>query len=86
MNWHPWLEDDETVVWEGRPAPRCFTFRNWKHSLVGILLLLLGSWWEMVAVQLQAVYDLAYLPLVPLPVCLLALYLSIGHLLLARLQ
>lgn len=31
--WNKLLEQDESIVWQGRPAPRAFTFRNWRWSL-----------------------------------------------------
>lgn len=31
--WEKLLEGEERIVWQGRPAPRAFTFRNWRWSL-----------------------------------------------------
>lgn len=31
--WKNILEAEEQIVWQGRPAPRAFTFRNWRWSL-----------------------------------------------------
>jgi hypothetical protein len=31
--WKDLLEADERIVWRGRPAPRAYTFRNWRWSL-----------------------------------------------------
>lgn len=31
--WKDLLEAEERVVWQGRPAPRAYTFRNWRWSL-----------------------------------------------------
>lgn len=48
--WARLLKPDERIVWEGRPAPRAFTFRNWRWSLsaasglVVLLLLSQGFW------------------------------------------
>lgn len=86
MNWEPLLAAGETLRWEGRPAPRCYTFRNWKHSLFGLLLFFLSIYWLAVALQLAAVYHWPWLPLVPLPFVLIGLYLGLGHLLVARLE
>jgi Bacterial PH domain len=86
MNWEPLLAADETLRWEGRPAPRCYTFRNWRHSLFGVLLFFLCLYWFSVALQLGAVYGWPWLPLVPLPLLLTGLYLGLGQLLLARLE
>ncbi|TYO99994.1 PH (Pleckstrin Homology) domain-containing protein [Geothermobacter ehrlichii] len=84
MIWSDQLEAGESIRWEATPAPRCYTFRHWKVSLFGLLLVLLASWWEVLAWQMAAVYQLAWLPLIPLPVWLFGLYLAIGKPLLAR--
>lgn len=86
MDWSCWLEEEEAVRWEGRPAPRCFTFRNWRHSLFGLFLLVIAVYWQIIAIELGAVYRLSFIAWIPLPVLLAALYLSLGHLLLARLE
>ncbi|BCR05252.1 hypothetical protein DESUT3_23210 [Desulfuromonas versatilis] len=86
MDWSSYLEAGEVLRWEGRPAPRCFTFRNWKHSLFGILLLVLALYWQVVGYQLAKVYEAAWLGWMPLPFIIIALYLSVGHLVLARLE
>lgn len=86
MNWEALLEADERICWEGRPAPRCYTFRNWKHSLFGVLLTLFAAWWQVVGIQLSEVYGLYLLTWLPVPFWLLGIYLAIGHLLLARLE
>jgi len=31
--WKDQLEAEERIVWQGRPAPRAYTFRNWRWSL-----------------------------------------------------
>ncbi len=46
------LEDDESIVWQGRPAPRCYTFRHWLQATIGTILFLACSFWLMVGVQL----------------------------------
>lgn len=84
MDWSAHLAADESVLWEGRPAPRCFVFRNWRHSLFGLLLLLLSTWWLGVGYQLGHLYDWIWLGWLPLPFVLLGLYLALGHVLLAR--
>jgi hypothetical protein len=84
MDWSSQLAADESVLWEGRPAPRCYVFRNWRHSLFGILLLLLSTWWQAVGYQLGHLYDWTWLVWLPLPFVLLGLYLALGHVLLAR--
>jgi hypothetical protein len=84
MDWSAHLLPGETLRWEGRPAPRCFVLRNWRHSLFGLLLLLLAAWWQVVGWQLAPVYELPLLAWVPLPFLLIGLHLAFGHLLLAR--
>ncbi len=86
MDWTDCLEEGELLRWEGRPAPRAFTFRNWIHSIVGVLLLLLSAYWQMVGVQLAAVYHLFWLAWIPIPFLIVGLYLGVGHILLARLE
>lgn len=86
MDWSSWLRSGETVHWEGRPAPRCFTFRNWRQSLFGVFLLVLAVYWQIVGIELAREYQLPLVAWIPLPVLLAALYLSIGHLLLNRME
>jgi hypothetical protein len=86
MDWNGLLEEGEQLLWSGRPAPRCYTFRNWKHSLVGLLLVLIGVWWQAIGLQMAALYQVPYLAWIPLPVCLGGLYLAFGHLLKSRLE
>ncbi len=86
MDWSGYLDESEMIRWEGRPAPRAFTFRNWKHSMLGFLLLVLALYWESVGLQLKAVYDTPLVFWVPIPFVLVGLYLAIGHLFLARIE
>ena len=86
MSWESLLQPGEELRWQGRPQPRCYTFRNWKHALIGLLLLLLASWWEAIALQLEAVNHYGFLYLIPLPFWLFGLYLGIGQLLKSRLE
>jgi hypothetical protein len=84
MDWSEHLAPGEKLLWEARPAPRCYTFRNWRHSLFGVLLLVIAVWWQAVGLQLSEAYSLPLLAWVPLPFLLLGLFLALGHLLLAR--
>lgn len=86
MNWNTDLEKDETLRWEGRPAPRAFTFRNWKQSLFGVFLLIVAGFWEAMALGLADANQSAWLPWLPVPFVAGGLYLGIGHLLLARFE
>jgi len=80
------LEPGEALLWEGRPAPRCYTFRNWKHSLFGVLLLLFSLIWLYWGVELGRNYRSPLPVLVPTPFIALGLYLSAGHLIRSRLR
>lgn len=86
MEWTTYLAPGETLRWEGRPAPRAYVFRNWKHALFGLLLLAVTVYWQVIALPLGDLYQKAWLPWIPLPFLLIALYLGIGHVLLARLE
>lgn len=86
MDWSAQLEAGEVVCWEGRPAPRCYVFRHWRRSVLGLLLLLLSTWWQAVAYQLGHFFGWLWLAWVPLPFVLLGFYFAIGHLLLSRLD
>lgn len=42
--WDKVLEGEERIVWQGRPAPRAYTFRNWRWSMqaaAGLAMVLL---------------------------------------------
>jgi hypothetical protein len=80
------LEAGEEVCWEGRPAPRCYTFRHWKHSIFGTVFLAICIYWQVLGFSLADEYDLPWLILLPLPFLLLGLYFSVGHLIQARLE
>ena len=80
------LIDGESVRWEGRPAPRCYVFRHWRHSLFGCILLAITGFWQMLGIEMAATYATAWLAWLPLPFLLLCGYLSFGHLLQARLE
>lgn len=86
MDWQNELEPDEMVLWEARPAPRCFTFRNWRHSIFGLIFLLLATWWQSVGMTMAAVYELPWLAWLPIPFVVFGLYLGILHHLVARLE
>jgi hypothetical protein len=41
--WKDLLEAEECIIWQGRPAPRAYTFRNWRWTLqavVGLVMVL----------------------------------------------
>ncbi len=86
MDWAPLLEPGEKVLWSGRPAPRCYTFRNGAHSLAGLVLLLPTLVWWWLGRDLAAGGGSAMAAWLPVPFLLVALYLVAGHLVLARLE
>ncbi len=58
---------DEKVLWQGRPAPRCYTFQYWKQALIGSTLFLASSFWLMLALELIGEGHPFWLALFPLP-------------------
>ncbi len=86
MNWAGVLVGNEVLYWQGRPAPRCYTFRNWRHALFGVFLFLLSLYWLTIGVQLAAVYGLPWLPWIPVPFLLIGLFLGLGQLAAARVE
>ena len=79
------LAEGEHLQWEGRPAPRCYTFRHWRHSIFGMLFLGLACGWQILGMQMAEEHT-AWLAWVPLPFLLIGIYLSVGHLIQARLE
>jgi hypothetical protein len=86
MRWKNILELDEPLCWEGRPAPRCYVFRNWIHSFFGLVLLLVTAFWQESGIEMAAEYQSIWLAWLPLPFLLLALYLTFGHIILSRFE
>jgi hypothetical protein len=80
------LAADEKILWQGRPAPRAYTFRNWRHSLFGLALLLPCMIWQLVGIELAAGGSPVWVAWLPLPFNLGCLYLAFGQLLIARLE
>ncbi len=81
------LNDEEVLLWQGRPAPRCYTFRHWLQALLGTALFLASSFWLMIGLQL--VRDQEFSPLllvVPALLSIIAFFVGPGQLLLARLR
>ncbi len=86
MDWDDFFADGETLVWEGRPAPRCFTFRNWIHSLFGIVILIAATGWLVYGLHLAEQYRQPAYAWMTVPFLLAGIYLSFGHLVIARLE
>lgn len=83
--WPP-LAAGEILLWEGRPAPRCFTFRRWRQALYGGVLTCFCAAWGWIGLGVAAEHGWPWLALVPLPFLAFALWLSAGQLLAARLE
>lgn len=86
MDWIEYLQENEKVVWQGRPAPRCFTFRNWQHSIFGMVVLVMSLFWLSFGLRLGTEAQQIVYGLIPIPFLLAGIYLTVGHLLLARLE
>jgi len=86
MDWTEYLEPGERLLWSGRPAPRAFTFRNWRNSLFGFLLLFLAIYWQLVGVQLRLVFGIPVFDYLPVPFMAVGLYLAVGQVFLNRLE
>ena len=80
------LEEGETVRWEARPAPRCYTFRHWRHSVFGLIFLAICSYWQVLGIAMADSYDIRWLSWLPLPFVITGLYFFVGHLVQARLE
>lgn len=80
------LEDGETVRWEARPAPRCYTFRHWRHSVFGLIFLAICSYWQVLGIAMADSYAIRWLAWLPLPFVITGLYFFVGHLVQARLE
>lgn len=87
LDWQWPLEDGEMLLWQGRPAPRCYTFRQWKLFAVGTFLFLACSSWLMLAYELvKAESYPGWLLLIPAPLVLLSFWFGPVRLLLARIK
>lgn len=78
----PYLQPGETLQWQGRPAPRCYVWRNSRHALYGMVLLIAAAAWLWGGLQLPQLWP----RLLPLPVIALGLWLGPGQVLFARWQ
>jgi len=77
------LEAGEGRVWQGRPAPRCYTFRRWQQTLIGSILFVASCLWLLVGWQLAAEGTVASVFLL-LPAALSLFALLLGPLQLIR--
>lgn len=85
LNWQ--LEEGETILWQGRPAPRCYTFRHWLQATIGTTIFLASSFWLMVGIQLVKAQNYSWL-LIVVPTFLVigAFCVGPGQLILARMR
>lgn len=86
MDWSEYLQPGERLLWSGRPAPRAYTFRRWRSSIFGFLLLFLAIYWQLVGVQLRLVFGIPVFDYLPVPFMAVGLYYGIGQVFLARLE
>lgn len=86
MDWNKYLQENEKLCWSGRPAPRCFTFRHWIHSVFGLLLFFPALVWLDGGQALAASRNEAIWAVIPWFGIALALYFLLGHLLKARIE
>ena len=87
LDWEWPLDAGEMLLWQGRPAPRCYTFRHWKQVAIATVIFLVSSFWWMLAYQLFESDGYPWwLLLIPAPLVLGALFLGPANLLLARLR
>lgn len=84
MDWTTILNEQELLVWQGRPAPRCFTFRRWPQALFGAVVLVIALWWQWASLSLVREQGQVIWGWIPLPFVLIGCYLAIGQLLVAR--
>lgn len=80
------LQDGETIAWQAKPAPRCYTFRHWRHSIFGLIFLAICSYWQILGIAMATEYATPWLAWLPIPFVLIGLYFFCGHLLQARLE
>jgi hypothetical protein len=71
------LSEDEELLWQGRPAPRCYLFKHWLQALLGTLLFLASSFWLLLAWQLWRNQDYSPWLLVP-PLLLVVVCFGLG--------
>ncbi|MDH3453636.1 MAG: PH domain-containing protein [Desulfuromonadales bacterium] len=86
MRRHLALAAGEEVRWEGRAAPRCYTFRHWRHAIFGIIFLVICSYWQVLGIDMAKEYGSLWLAWLPAPFVFTGLCLAFGHLLYARLE
>jgi len=86
MDWKAYLQEDEELCWSGRPAPRCYTFRKWIHSVFGLLLLPLFWVWLEGGNELSASRGEIVWSVLPWIGIVISGYFLFGHFLKARME
>lgn len=76
----------EQLVWQGRPAPRCFIFRHWGRILFWLAVFVFACVWQWAGWELYLDRGQVLWALIPLPLLVLAFCLSAGSVLRARLE
>lgn len=78
------FDKGENILWQGRPAPRCYTFQYWKQALAGATLFLASSFWLMLALELIEDGQPFWLALLPLPLIIGSFFFGPLQIILAR--
>ncbi|MBN2645902.1 MAG: hypothetical protein JXR59_10580 [Desulfuromonadaceae bacterium] len=86
MEWSDMQVDAQRFLWQGRPAPRCFVFRQGWRALFGGLVSLLAGVWLWMALTLWRQGNSLWWTVLPCGVLLLGLASSVGRLVWARWQ
>jgi len=86
LDWTQFTAEGEKIIWQARPAPRCFTFRRWQPALFGLLVTVMSVWWLVTGYGLMSQGESTLWALVPIPFLVIGVYLSVGQLVLARLE
>ena len=74
------------LLWQGRPAPRCYTLRHWRRALHWGVVLLVTAILQMWIWHARNAGDPWSMVFLPTPLLLLAFALSFGRLIRARLE
>jgi len=81
------LKPGEKLLWQGRPAPRCYVFRHWLQALVGTVLFLASSFWLMVGYQLVEAHGYnRWLLVIPGLLVLFSFLVGPGQVIMARVR
>ncbi|MEZ4598829.1 MAG: hypothetical protein R2940_03450 [Syntrophotaleaceae bacterium] len=78
--WRDHLQEGETLCWEGRPAPRAFTYRQWRWSAATLLLAAVG-----LGASATLRWPLTLHPVILACLGLLFVWGTVGHLIYSRL-